>query len=314
MQLQSRPLLSSGNLLADRRFEWARDCESAGDLAAAADLMLQALELVPQFAPAWFLLGEIRERCGDRDGAVEAFRQARLADPEDRHGALLPLIRLGALAPAEMPPAYLRTLFDQYAPAFDAALIEGLSYRAPALLGAAVDAACESTGRSKRFGSMLDLGCGTGLAGATFRSCVDWMVGVDISPAMIAQAKAKLIYDRLHNADLIAFMRDEIAAGAKHHLIVSADVFVYIADLALAFSCVAELLAPDGLFAFTVETHDGEGVVLGETRRFAHSPDFVRTAISKAGLLLLSLQPASTRQEKKVDVPGLVAVVGAAGV
>ena len=308
MQPQSKPLLSSGNLLADRRFEWARDCESKGDLAAAADLMQQALELVPLFAPAWFALGEIRERSGDRDGAVEAYRQARKADPQDRHGALLPLMRLGAATPAEMPPAYLRTLFDQYAPAFDAALVQGLGYRAPALLRACVERECAKFGRPLRFGSMLDLGCGTGLAGFAFRSCVDGMIGVDISPAMVVQAKTKMIYDRLHAAELVGFMREEIAAGAKHHLIVSADVFVYFSDLAPAFACVAELLAPDGLFAFSAETHDGEGVVLQETRRFAHSHDYVRAMLAEAGLSLLALERAATRREKQVDVPGLVAV------
>lgn len=308
MQPQSRPLLSSGNLLADRRFEWARDCEAGGDLAAAADLMRQALELVPQFAPAWFALGELRERSGDRDGAIEAYRQARLADPQDRHGALLPLMRLGAAAPAEMPPAYLRMLFDQYAPAFDAALVEGLGYRAPALLRTCVERECAKLARPPRIGSMLDLGCGTGLAGAALRSCVDWMVGVDISPAMVAQAKMKVIYDRLHADELVGFMREEIAAGAKHHLVVSADVFVYFSDLAPAFACVAELLAPDGLFAFTVETHDGEGVVLQETRRFAHSRDHVRKLVEESGMSLLTLERASTRREKQVDVPGLVAV------
>ena len=33
-----------------------------------------------------------------------------------------------------------------------------------------------------RFGTMLDLGCGTGLAGAAFRPHVDWLAGVDLSP------------------------------------------------------------------------------------------------------------------------------------
>ena len=47
------------------------------------------------------------------------------------------------------------------------------------------------------FGAMLDLGCGTGLGGAAFRPFVDRLVGVDLSPAMIAQAAAKGLYDRL---------------------------------------------------------------------------------------------------------------------
>jgi predicted TPR repeat methyltransferase len=38
---------------------------------------------------------------------------------------------------------------------------------------------------------MLDLGCGTGLAGAVFRPFVERLVGVDLSPAMIARRDEK---------------------------------------------------------------------------------------------------------------------------
>ena len=38
---------------------------------------------------------------------------------------------------------------------------------------------------------IADLGCGTGLAGAAFRPLVRRLAGVDLSPAMVAQARAK---------------------------------------------------------------------------------------------------------------------------
>src|SRR5271169_3921941 len=94
--MPARLFLSSGDLLADRRFEFARDLQLKGDLAAAADLLEQAIELVPDFASAWFTLGKIRDQLGQREAAVAAFRQARVADPGDRHGASLHLMRLGA--------------------------------------------------------------------------------------------------------------------------------------------------------------------------------------------------------------------------
>src|SRR6266571_18366 len=90
--------LSSGDLLADRRYERARALEADGDLAAAADLLAQALERAPGFVSAWFALGEVRAYAGDRAGAVAAFRSALAADPADRHGAALRLARLGAVA------------------------------------------------------------------------------------------------------------------------------------------------------------------------------------------------------------------------
>jgi predicted TPR repeat methyltransferase len=89
-QLQPLPIhLPSGNLLADRRFEWARDLAAKGDFAGAADLLMQTLELAPGYAAAWFALGELREKLGLRDGAIAAFTQARAADPQDRHGATI---------------------------------------------------------------------------------------------------------------------------------------------------------------------------------------------------------------------------------
>src|SRR5882724_2026012 len=92
--MPTRLFLSSGDLLADRRFEFARDLQSKGDLVAAADLLLQATELAPDFASAWFTLGDIRQQLGEHDAAVVAFRKAHAADLGDRHGASLRLMRL----------------------------------------------------------------------------------------------------------------------------------------------------------------------------------------------------------------------------
>src|SRR4029078_8800538 len=88
----ARLFLSSGDLVADRRFDFARDLQLKGDLVAAADLLSQATELAPGFASAWFTLGEIREQLGERDAAIAGFQRARDADPEDRHGACLRLL------------------------------------------------------------------------------------------------------------------------------------------------------------------------------------------------------------------------------
>ena len=299
----SGPLfISSGDLIADRRYDRARAYEADGDLAAAADLYLQATELVPGFASAWFALGAAREALGDRDGARTAFAQALAADPQDRHGAALQLARLGAADPAAVAVhSYVRTLFDQYAPRFDRALAD-LSYAAPEMLRAAI------VKHGTRFGTMLDLGCGTGHAGAALRPHVDWLVGVDLSPRMIEAARAKGPYDRLAVAEIGAFLAAESESGGKFHLIVAADVFAYIPDLAAMAGEVARALAPGGLFGFTVETHEGEGAIVGAKMRYAHSADFVRGALTDVGLTPLELRAASTRTENRIPVPGLLVV------
>jgi predicted TPR repeat methyltransferase len=299
--------LSSGDILADRRYEHALGYAERGDDSAAADLFAQAVELEPGFASGWFALGEVRARLGERDGAIAAFRQALAADPADRHGAALHLARLGAADAANaMSPDYVRTLFDQYAPCFDAALAN-LSYRAPALLFAAVAATCGVENRP-RFGTMLDLGCGTGLAGAAFRPYVDWLVGVDLSRKMIEEARAKGLYDRLVVGDAGEFLQAQ--ENAAFHLVVAADVFVYLADLAPVCRAVARVLAASGLTAFTVETHDGAGAILGEKLRFAHGEPHVRDALGRAGLSLRQMTRVSTRTENNMEVPGLLVVAG----
>ena len=303
--------VSSGDLIADRRYEFARDLAARGDLGAARDLLAQSLERVPNFAAAWFALGEIKSKAGDTDGAIAAFRAARDADPDDRHGASLQLALLGA-GDGAMAEAYVRALFDQYAGDFDRALREGLNYRAPALLRAAIEAACKDCGRPMRFGTMLDLGCGTGLAGAAFRAHADWLIGVDLSPGMIAQARAKGLYDRLVVDDLVQFLAAEAAAQVQHHLVIAADVFAYFSDLTPVATAVARVLAPGGLFAFTTETDTeadcGTGARLGATLRYAHSAEHVRVALADEGLQLLALTSESTRTERGIAVPGLLAV------
>jgi predicted TPR repeat methyltransferase len=290
--------ITSGDLIADRRYEMARAYAAEGDLAAAADLYAQAVELAPGFASAWFALGETREALGDRDEARAAFEKAKAADPADRQGAALRLARLGGADPATQELlAYVRTLFDQYAPRFDRAL-EDLKYVAPNMLRDAV------TKHGARFGTMLDLGCGTGLAGAAFRPHVDWLVGVDLSPNMVEEARKKGIYDRLAVGDIAQFLTEQPERSA--HLIIAADVFAYIGDFAGVCAAVARVLTEGGLFGFTVETHDGEGAIVGPKMRYAQSADYVRGAIGEAGLTMVELTRASTRTENRVPVPGLL--------
>lgn len=303
---------SSGDLAADRRFEWARESLTQGDAAGAADLFEQTLDLVPGYAAGWFLLAEAREKLGDRLGAIAAFEKARAADPADNHGATLHLMRLGAVPSGAMPEGYVRALFDGYAARFDRALTEGLAYRGPEILLDAVKASRGIERAGGAFSSMLDLGCGTGLAAVTFRPFADRIVGVDLSGAMLAQARAKGLYDRLAEAEAVAFLRGEAALNERYDLILAADVFSYLDDLAPVCAASTAILKVGGNFAFTVETHDGDGVILRDTLRYAHSEAVVRAALAAAGFTVLMLESAVTRTEKGSPVPGLVCVATSA--
>jgi predicted TPR repeat methyltransferase len=301
--VQGSIAVSSGDVLIDRRFAWARESLATDDPAGAADLCEQVLDMAPTYVPAWFLLGEAREALGQAESAIAAFRKALEYDPADRHGATVRLVRLGAQAATAMPLGYVTSLFDGYAPRFEQALVGALGYRGPDLLLRAVQAHADG----RKFTTMLDLGCGTGLAGAAFRPLCDWLTGVDLSPRMVGTARTKGIYDRLVTAEAMSFAAAEIAQGARYDLIVAADVFIYFHEL-MQLERLAPLLATGGLLAFTVETHDGGGVILRDTLRYAHGAAHVRAALAGAGLGLVSLDSAVARTEKGAPVPGLVVV------
>ena len=304
--MPARLFLTSGDLIADRRYEFARDLQLKGDLPAAADLLEQAIELAPKFVSAWFTLGEIRQQLGERDAAIAAFRQARDADTEDPHGASLKLMRLGAEALSAMPPAYVRTLFDQYAPRFDRALIDDLGYRGPSVLFKAVLAARHAVKKPAFFKRAIDLGCGTGLAASAFAKEVDHFIGIDLSPGMIERAKATGLYAELEVGDMLEGLRARPDGSAD--LVLAADAMVYVADLVPVLREVRRVLAAGGLLAFTLERNAGDGVSIGEGLRYAHSPHYVRNALMVAGLTLSQLEEQSFRNESNVPVPGLVVV------
>jgi predicted TPR repeat methyltransferase len=298
----TRDPLASGDLIAERRFAYAKAAAEEGDFTAAAELFEQALERAPHWAAAWFALGEAREKLGDLAAAAQAFREALVADPADAQGAMARLALIGrGDAPRALPQAYVVRLFDDYAPRFDKHLTGNLGYRAPALIAEALSAV--ASGRS--FASALDLGCGTGLMGEALRGRVDHLVGVDLSAAMIAKARERGVYDELIVSDAAALMRER---QGIFDLIVAADSLVYVGDLAPLFAAVGSALTADGLFAFSVETCEGDGFKLERAMRFAHSRSYIETTGSEAGLRPLLIRSASTRREAGADAPGLICV------
>jgi predicted TPR repeat methyltransferase len=105
---------------------------------------------------------------------------------------------------------------------------------------------------------------------------------------------------------MLGYMRRQGDNGAD--LIVAADALVYLSELAPLFREVFRVLEFGGLFAFTVETHTGEGAVLGEKLRYAHSAEYVHAALREAELHKVSFTRVSTRMESGQPVPGLLVV------
>ena len=312
--------LSSGDLVADRRLELAREYDAAGEPAAAAELVEQALELVPEWAAGWFSLGEFREKAAEsaaeetveaearRASAVAAYREALRLDPDDRCGATLRLARLGAIAaPAAPPTAHVRDLFDGYADRYEASLVTALGYRGPQLIGEALDR--HAAGR--RFAAALDLGCGTGLLAPVIRPRVERLDGVDLAPAMIARARAGGLYDALEVGDVVAAMAARPPASVD--LITAGDVFCYLGDLAPVFAAAARVAAPGAVFVFTTETvgedETGGEVVLRDSLRWAHRPGHLERFAVEAGFRVEAIEPAVLRRDRGRDIAGRVTLI-----
>ena len=118
------------------------------------------------------------------------------------------------------------------------------------------------------------------------------------------------LLDRIADDRLAAEVVQVVASrpDASADLVVAADVFVYLGELAPCFAQSARVLEPDGLLAFTVQSHDGDGVVVGDDRRFAHAESWLRERLTEAGLTPVFVEPASTRQDRGAPVPGLLVV------
>ncbi|MCG7394839.1 methyltransferase domain-containing protein [Microvirga sp. ACRRW] len=299
---------SSGDVLADRRYEYASAAFEERDFDAAADLARQVLELTPNFAPAQAMLGRSAAELGIHDEAVQALTRALALEPEDALGVRLDLVRLGAL-PAEeaMTDTYVRALFDEYAPKFDQHLTKSLAYRGPELIADALRRACSKDTRDYRFGLALDLGCGTGLMGQVLEGLCEALVGVDLSPRMLDKAEKTKLYDELHEGELISFLKTRGEAEAD--LVVAADVFVYMAALDETFREAHRVLKRKGLFAFTVQAHEGEGFALGSDARYAHGASYLGKLAEDNGFAAIVFERVSTREDRGVPVPGFLVVL-----
>jgi len=300
---------SSGDLIADRRYAWAMGAFAERDFEAAADLLAQTIEAAPWWAPAHAALGDALAKMGRNAEAAEAYAQAAALDPAGVLGADLKRAALGAdAAPPSAPAAYVRALFDEYAPRFESHLREALAYRGPEILMDGLERVCVARGGAAlRFARVLDLGCGSGLMARPLRDCADHIAGVDLSPAMVELARRTGLYDNAEAGDVTAFLSAQ--APASCDLVIAADVFVYIGDLAPVFAAAARALSAGGLLAFTVQKGEGADWALGADLRYGHRREYLLALATEHGFAPALIEDASTRRDAGADVPGLVGVL-----
>jgi predicted TPR repeat methyltransferase len=247
------------------------------------------------------------EKSGDIDAAVLAYEEVLAIDPEDHGGAA---VRIAAMGRGETPPkapdAYVETLFDQHAEAFEDILVEQLGYAVPMLVRQRLQTL--ELGPFKR---MLDLGCGTGLTGEALRDMAEDITGIDISENMVELAHEKDMYETLYVAEVEDFLEDN--DDEAFDLITATDVLPYLGALEPLFFGAAENMAAGGLFIFSSETLPentmaGRPYMVGPHQRFAHSETYVRERLTATGFELVEITDINVRMQDGNPTPGHLVV------
>jgi predicted TPR repeat methyltransferase len=191
----------------------------------------------------------------------------------------------------------VEALFDGYAADFQSHVTDKLGYRGfEVLLQPLLDA-------GKRYRHVLDLGCGTGLCGPLMAPRADAITGVDVSGAMLDEARKLGVYRELIHADLGEFLA---TTALRSDLILAADVFIYVGDLASVIRSARRILEPGGCLAFTVEpSAGGRDIQLLPSLRYAHSEAYIRRLADEARFTRVRILEAPIRRDQATPILGL---------
>ena len=202
---------------------------------------------------------------------------------------------------------YISTLFDRFAPDFDAQLTGELEYRAPKILASTIKGHL-TEGKIRL--DILDLGCGTGLGGVAFKKLAKRIDGVDLSGEMLKLARKRRIYKHLTKSDIITHLN---RVNRKYDLVTGADVFVYFGALNALFAGVERILKPGGFLVFSVESNKNSSFELTPSGRYVHGRSYVRKVAKWGGLNECSVNREIVRQEYGEPVFGDIWVFKAHG-
>ena len=273
-----------------------------GNMQTAYICAKRVVELDPVDWPAWYMLGDLCQYVGKREEARAAFQQYFAGHPEDAEIEHLLVALSDETPPERASDRTIQHIYKGFARSFDVRLVDDLKYQGPERLSQAIEAVIgQKTGLS-----VLDIGCGSGLAGLRLKSFAATMVGIDLSPEMLELARKREIYDRLEFAEITTWLEE---SQGQFELIASCDCLIYFGDLHRIAAAAAKRLKPNGIFVFSLERGGKSPYRLTDTGRYEHHPDHVREIAAAAGLEIARLDEAFLRYEYTSEVTGLFAVL-----
>ena len=258
----------------------------------------KAVDLAPHRSDGVWGVAECQAALGENDRAIDAYRRYLELEPEEPE-ALHMLSALGARPPPHRADeAYVAGLFDRFAGEFDEQLLKELHYQVPDLLFAALE---PIMGEASGDLAILDLGCGTGLAGQLLRHHANRLDGVDLSGGMLREARARDIYDTLSESEITRYLA---GSELRYDIVTAADVLGYFGALSAVFRGVARVMDEGSLFAFSVEAYDGRYYRLTSSGRYVHGRRYITRLAAAAGLRVVSLTEETLRYEYGEPVAG----------
>ena len=276
--------------LAGTNFALGAEFAGRGQWFDAALRFRFVIYLQPNFAPAHYSLGHCYMQMGKRDKAAQYFRSALRLDPAHRAARfMLSGVQPGSMSadqlPKTMPGELVVGFFTQVAPDYDR-LAELNQYQG----GRIVAEACHPFLKKANDLHLIDLGCGTGLVAKPWRALCREVLGVDVTPAMVAAAQVARsgdnpTYDRVLKEDINAVAAGTFMPGASD-VVLCIDTAQFLGDLAPLFKLASQSLGQDGLFVLSMEPFKaphGFGVNPA-SGRFGHALEYVRRLAATHGL------------------------------
>ncbi len=276
----------------------ANQLRDEGKVQAAFLCQQRAAELEPTDAAVLRNLGELAHIIGKREEARQAYEDYLALEPDDAEiQHLLTSLRDDA-PPSRVPDECIRQLYHRFSGFYEDNMCDELGYEGPLHLGAIIDQTLgERTGLS-----ILDLGCGTGLAGLAVADRASHLVGVDLSPEMIEQARKQNLYDELYVAEAATWLEE---AQGEFDLIIACDTLIYFGDLIQVIAPAKKLLRPGGVIAFSVESAKSGTFSLTDNGRYIHHLDHIHSVAQNVSLKVVQQKEAFLRMEYGQEVTAM---------
>jgi len=287
---------------ADELFGFSKRLNELGKVQTAYLCCKRTVELRPEKSDAWYALGDMAQSLGRRTEARHAYETYLELRPGDAEIEQILVALKDETPPPRAPDRCIQQIYRDFASHYESQMRDDLKYQGPERIADMLQAVLGEHRNLK----VLDLGCGSGLAGVSLKERASAMVGVDLSPEMLGLARARNIYDQLEVAEITAWLE---GSADRFDLIACCDCLIYFGDLSPVVSAAAKRLNPGGVFVITTERGDRHPFHLSDSGRYTHHPEHLREAAAAGGLMVARLDEAFLRMEYGAEVIGLFAAL-----